>query len=98
VVHRPNISSVGPKGLKLFHFKNGSPDPFLRRTGRAIFSVHIARIALPAAFFKGILEGDGTLRPRVHVRAYERIRFGALEHVRAHTRRWPGQLSFDFMN
>jgi len=25
----------------------------------------------------------------VHVRAYERFRFGKLEHVRAHTRSWP---------
>lgn len=36
------------------------------------------------------------MRPRVHVRAYQRTRFGALEHVRAHTRRWPGQLDFGF--
>lgn len=33
---------------------------------------------------------------RVHVRAYERIRYGRRERVRAHTRRWPGQLEFNF--
>jgi hypothetical protein len=32
----------------------------------------------------------------VFVRAYERFRFGRVEHVRAHTRRWPNQLSFNF--
>lgn len=32
----------------------------------------------------------------VNVRAYERIRFGRRERVRAHTRRWPGQYSFNF--
>lgn len=31
-------------------------------------------------------------RQRVYVRAYERIRFGVIEHVRSHTRRWPQQL------
>jgi hypothetical protein len=31
---------------------------------------------------------------RVFVRAYERFRFGRWEHVRAHTRRYPVQLSF----
>jgi hypothetical protein len=36
------------------------------------------------------------MRPRVHVRAYQRIRYGALENVCAHTRRWPNQLEFDF--
>lgn len=37
------------------------------------------------------------MRPKaVHVRAYERVRFGRLEHVREHYRSWPGQLSFDF--
>jgi hypothetical protein len=34
--------------------------------------------------------------PRVHVRAYQRVRFGRVEHVCAHTRNWPRQLSFDF--
>jgi len=38
------------------------------------------------------------MRPRVSVRAYDRHRFGRLEHVRAHTRSWPGQLSFAFMH
>ena len=33
---------------------------------------------------------------QVHVRAYERIRFGRKEHVCEHWRSWPGQLSFDF--
>lgn len=32
----------------------------------------------------------------VHVRAYDRTRLGRLEHVCAHTRSWPNQLSFDF--
>ncbi|KUL93927.1 hypothetical protein DK26_19460 [Bosea sp. WAO] len=32
----------------------------------------------------------------VHVRDYLRVRFGKLEHVRAHWRSLPGQLSFDF--
>lgn len=32
----------------------------------------------------------------VSVRAYLRMRFGRLEHVRAHFRSWPRQLSFDF--
>ena len=32
----------------------------------------------------------------VRVRAYQRVRYGALEFVRAHTRRWPRQYSFDF--
>ena len=31
-------------------------------------------------------------KPRVYVRAYERVRRGILEHVRAHTRSWPQQL------
>jgi len=29
----------------------------------------------------------------VFVRAYQRLRFGRVERVRAHTRRWPGQLA-----
>ncbi len=33
---------------------------------------------------------------RVFVRAYVRWRYGREEHVCAHTRRWPRQLSFDF--
>lgn len=32
----------------------------------------------------------------VHVRAYLRTRFGRREHVCAHWRSHPGQLSFDF--
>lgn len=32
----------------------------------------------------------------VSVRAYVRMRFGRLEHVCAHMRSWPRQLSFDF--
>lgn len=32
----------------------------------------------------------------VRVRAYLRTRFGRLEHVCAHWRSHPGQLSFDF--
>jgi hypothetical protein len=32
----------------------------------------------------------------VHVCAYTRTRYGHLEHVREHWRRWPGQLSFPF--
>lgn len=32
----------------------------------------------------------------VKVRAYVRVRFGRLEHVCAHFRSWPNQLSFDF--
>ncbi len=32
----------------------------------------------------------------VHVRAYLRFRLGRNEHVSAHIRRWPNQLSFDF--
>lgn len=32
-------------------------------------------------------------KPRVYVRAYERKRFGQIEHVRSHTRRWPQQLT-----
>jgi hypothetical protein len=35
-------------------------------------------------------------RKSVHVRAYQRTRFGRLEHVCEHWRSWPGQLSFDF--
>ena len=31
-------------------------------------------------------------KPRVYVCAYERKRFGRIEHVRSHTRRWPQQL------
>ena len=34
--------------------------------------------------------------PRVHVRAYQRVRFGMTEFVRQHTRSWPRQLSFNF--
>lgn len=34
--------------------------------------------------------------PRVNVRAYKRVRFKRVEHVRAHTRRWPNQLEFNF--
>lgn len=38
-----------------------------------------------------------TLQSRVvKVRAYLRFRLGRLEHVCAHWRSWPGQLSFDF--
>lgn len=33
---------------------------------------------------------------RVFVRAYKRWRLGQVEHVTAHTRRWPNQYSFDF--
>lgn len=33
---------------------------------------------------------------RVHVRAYTRFRFGVVEFVCRHTRRWPNQLSFNF--
>lgn len=29
---------------------------------------------------------------RVHVRAYDRVRFGRNEHVCKHTRSWPGQM------
>jgi hypothetical protein len=32
----------------------------------------------------------------VSVRAYVRFRLGRVEHVRAHLRSWPNQLSFDF--
>lgn len=32
----------------------------------------------------------------VKVRAYVRFRLGRLEHVCAHFRSWPRQLSFDF--
>ncbi len=32
----------------------------------------------------------------VKVRAYQPFRFGRYEHVSAHTRRWPGQLAFNF--
>jgi hypothetical protein len=32
----------------------------------------------------------------VHVDAYTRIRFGRLEHVCAHWRSWPNQLTFGF--
>ncbi len=32
----------------------------------------------------------------VYVRAYDRRRLGRKEHVCAHTRSWPTQLSFDF--
>lgn len=33
---------------------------------------------------------------RVNVNAYDRFRFGRWEYVRAHTRRHPKQLAFDF--
>ena len=33
---------------------------------------------------------------RVNVREYVRFRFGRVEHVCAHTRRWPNQYAFDF--
>ena len=33
---------------------------------------------------------------RVHVRAYIRLRFGRLERVCKHTRRWPYQYQFMF--
>ena len=33
---------------------------------------------------------------RVNVREYTRWRFGVLEYVVSHTRRWPRQSSFDF--
>lgn len=33
---------------------------------------------------------------RVNVSAYVRRRFGRLESVREHTRRWPRQLEFNF--
>jgi hypothetical protein len=33
----------------------------------------------------------------VHVRSYERTRFGKKEHVREHWRSRPNQLSFDFV-
>jgi len=33
----------------------------------------------------------------VKVRAYKRWRFNRVEHVCAHTRRWPNQLAFSFM-
>jgi len=33
---------------------------------------------------------------RVFVRSYERWRFGRLERVVQHTRRWPRQFSFNF--
>jgi len=33
---------------------------------------------------------------RVHVRAYVRFRYGRLESVCPHTRRWPYQYQFDF--
>jgi hypothetical protein len=35
-------------------------------------------------------------RAMVFVRAYTRIRFGALENVCQHFRSYPGQLSFNF--
>lgn len=34
----------------------------------------------------------------VYVCAYRRVRFGSAEYVCAHTRRWPRQSSFSFMN
>ncbi len=41
--------------------------------------------------------GKGLKMPqRVFVRAYTRLRFGALEFVTSHTRGWPNQLSFNF--
>lgn len=36
------------------------------------------------------------MQPRVDVRAYTRWRFGQLENVCQHTRRWPRQYSFNF--
>ena len=33
----------------------------------------------------------------VHVRSYQRTRFGRREHVCEHWRSWPRQLSFDFV-
>lgn len=33
---------------------------------------------------------------RVSVKAYVRSRLGRVEHVRAHTRPWPKQYSFNF--
>jgi hypothetical protein len=33
---------------------------------------------------------------RVNVRSYKRVRHRQVERVRAHTRRWPNQLSFGF--
>lgn len=35
-------------------------------------------------------------RKLVHVRSYERVRFGRKEQVCEHWRSWPKQLSFDF--
>lgn len=32
----------------------------------------------------------------VFVRAYDRRRFGRWEHIRAHTRQWPRQLTLGF--
>jgi hypothetical protein len=40
---------------------------------------------------------DRTGRKSVFVQAYTRKRLGQLEHVCAHYRSWPGQLSFPFM-
>jgi hypothetical protein len=41
--------------------------------------------------------GDSMPPPKtVHVRAYDRTRFGHREHVREHWRSWPRQLSFGF--
>lgn len=42
-----------------------------------------ARIAMKVARHQLDLFGP------VYVRAYERFRFGKVEHVRAHTRSWP---------
>jgi len=36
------------------------------------------------------------MNKRVFVREYTRWRFGILEHVCKHTRRWPRQFSFHF--
>jgi hypothetical protein len=38
----------------------------------------------------------GTSSKSVFVNAYTRWRFGKLEHICAHYRSWPDQLSFDF--
>jgi len=35
---------------------------------------------------------------RVLVRAYHRLRYGRIESVRSHSRRWPGQMSFNFIS
>lgn len=51
---------------------------------------------LPSLFSILLRKGNDMERRRVYVRAYLRIRFGVREFVRAHTRRWPQQLSFDF--